>query len=713
MQQIINWEELPALRLLLPFTGGILLAIYTPVNWWHLPFFALSLWVCLLLLGNWRLWEKSYGWQWLFGALLSVLLLVCGFSITQQHRQLERPGHFSRFLSDSSFVLMRLNEPLIEKDRSYKAEAAILEVHNGTSTQNTEGKALLYFAKDSLAGRLKYGDVLLAKARFTNIAPPKNPGEFNYKQYLAYQQIYQQGYIKQGMYHQLPVNTGNRLFSFVYVLRTYFINAINRYIPGADEKAVAAALLLGYTQFLQDDMQQTYSHTGTIHVLAVSGLHVGIIYLAAGSLLFFLDRRGRWGIWVKMVLLIGIVWLYALLSGLPPSVSRSAAMFTFFSLAQLFNRRTNSYNIIATSALLLLCIDPFLITRIGFQLSYAAVAGIIFYQPRFYEQFSVQNKYLDKIWQLSSVTLAAQLATTPLTLYYFNQFPSYFLLANLVAVPLSGIVLQLGFVFFLISPFTPIAKLLGLLLSWGIKALNTYLYYVQQLPFSVVQGLSVSHTEMLLLYVFIALATFFFLYRQVKYMKWSLLALLLLTSGWAVAKYRHLQYREICIYQLKNATAIELVKGYNAVVIADSAGMEQFTDAPATVAGRPPINKRQYLPLEPENLPQTAPTPTLFAQNLFLQLPFLQFFNHKMLLLADSADYCPQPTAQKIALHLGILTQNCNAPLEQLQHCFTFDTLIIDGSNKGWLARKWTAEADSLRIPVYNTYEKGAFVRNW
>ncbi|OWY21477.1 DUF4131 domain-containing protein [Sphingobacteriales bacterium UPWRP_1] len=711
--QPINWEELPALRLLLPFTAGILLAIYTPVNWTHLPFFALSLWIALLLMGNWRTWQQNYGWQWLFGAMLSVLLLVSGFTLTQQHRQLERPGHFSHFLSDTAFVLMRLNEPLIEKDRSYKTEVSIAEVHNGAQTQKTEGKALVYFAKDSLTARLKYGDVLLAKARFTDIAPPKNPGEFNYKQYLAYQQIYQQAYVKQGMYRQLPVNTGYRLFTFVFSLRTYFIQAIEKYVPGTAEKGVAAALLLGYTQFLQDDMQQTYSHTGTIHVLAVSGLHVGIIYLAAGSLLFFLDRRRRWGVWVKTMVLITIVWLYALLSGLPPSVSRAAAMFTFFSLAQLFNRRTNSYNIIAMSALLLLCIDPFLITRIGFQLSYAAVAGIIFYQPRLYQFFNIENKYLDKLWQLSSVTLAAQLTTTPLTLFYFNQFPTYFLLANLVAVPLSGIVLQLGFVFFIISPFAPAAKLLGLLLGWGIKVLNTYLYYVQQLPFSVVQGLSVTHIEMLLMYVFIALATLFFLFRQVKYMQWSLLALLLFTSGWAVAKYRHLQYREICIYQLKNATAIELVKGYNAVVLADSAGMEQFAGTPITTPGRPPINKRQYLPLQPENPLLTTQAPTLFAQNLFLQPPFLQFFNQKILLLTDSANYCPQPTAQKIALTLGILTQNCKAPLEQLQYCFSFDTLVIDGSNKGWLARKWAAQADSLHIPVYSTYDKGAFVRKW
>lgn len=711
--QLINWEELPALRLLLPFIGGILLAIYTPISIVQLPFFALSLWAILLLLNNWQKWKEAYHLQWVFGAILSVFLFVSGFTITRQQQQSERPNHFSHFITDSSFVLVRLNEPLIEKERSFKAMVAVQEVHTGTEVHSTIGKAIVYLPKDSTTSPLKYGDILLAKANFTNIAAPKNPGEFDYKQYLAYQQIYQQAFIKPGMFKQLPLNTGYQLFAFVYGLRSYFINAIDKYVPGADEKGVAAALLLGYTQFLQDDMQKTYSHTGTIHVLAVSGLHVGVIYLFAGSLLLFLDKRGRWGIWVKTILLIMVVWLYALLAGLPPSVSRAASMFTFFALAQLFNRRTNPYNIVSMSALLLLCMNPFLITRIGFQLSYAAVVGIIFYQPRFYEQLNLKNKYLDKIWQLSSVTLAAQLATTPLTLYYFNQFPSYFLLANLLAVPLAGIILPMGFIFFFSTLFPFFANWMGLFLGYTIKALNTYLYYVQLLPFSVVQGLSISHTEMLCAYLLIGLITLFILSRQVAYVKWSLVVMLLLTSGWAIAKYSHLQYKEICVYQLKNATAIELVKGYNSLVLADSSGMAQFAELPAAkTEERPPISKTQYLPIEVVGRPD-APTANLFNNHLLLEPPFLQFFDQKLLLLTDSVDYCSKVATQKVKLNYWVLAQNCKANVGNLLDCFTADTLIIDGSNKGWLAKKWATQADSLQIPVFNTYEKGAFIKRW
>ncbi len=708
--QFLNWEELPALRILLPFIGGIITGIYFPIAYTFLLPIILGLWLVLLLLFNWRKWRENYGRQWWFGVVLSSLLMLIGYVLTQQKREIEYPNHFSHSLNDSSFVLMQVNEPLIEKFRSYKAEVKVLEVRNSEERKSVFGKALVYFEKDSLTKPLQYGDLILVKNSLKPITPPKNPGEFDYQKYLSYQQIYHQAYIKSDQFNQLPLNIGHPLYAFVYHLRTYFINAINTYLTGFEEKSVAMALLLGYTHFLPDDIEDTYSHTGTIHVLAISGLHVGIIYLSANWLLSLFFKRGRWAIIVKSILVIGIVWFYALLSGLPPSVNRASLMFTLFAIGHLTNRRTNSYNIIATSALIILFYDPFIITRIGFQLSYLAVIGIIFYQPRIYNLFDINNWLLDKVWQASTVTLAAQLVVTPITIYYFNQFPTYFILGNLLAVPLSGYLLPFGFLFFICSPIAPVATILGAILSAVLKWLNMYLSFIQQLPFAVIQGLSVSMPEVLVMYLILGLLTIAFVFRQKRYIQWALMVMLLLSLGWAYNKYRNLHYTEIAVFQLKGATAIEFVKGYHSIVLADSAGIDQLT---AASKRRPEIRKRHYLPLqeqEEQANPGVYTGTNLFPGHLLLDLPFIQFFDKRILLLSDSTDYCSVPSNSKIRIDYVLLTHNCRAELSTLQNCFDFDTLVIDGSNKGWLAKKWAADADSLSLVRYNTYEQGAFV---
>ncbi|HRI27451.1 MAG TPA: ComEC/Rec2 family competence protein [Chitinophagales bacterium] len=715
MQPLINWEEVPFLRLLLPLLAGIGLAIWLPQQINLLLVAALLLWLLMAALHNWKKWRQQYRSQWIFGFMLSVLLMLLGYILVQQNRQINHPNHFSRFLTDSSFVLLQVNEPPIAKPKSLKATVRVLQVHNGTEVVHTVGNALVYFEKDTVFNQLKYGNVLLAKTDLKEVLPPKNPGEFNFKRYLSYQQLYHQAYLKAHSCQILPVSKAHPLYAFVYQLRSYLINAINTYLKAPDEQGVAAALLLGYTHFLKDELQQTYSHTGTIHVLAVSGLHVGIIYLFLNGIFSFLDKRGKKGLLFKTGLIIAIIWLYAMLVGLPPSVSRAAGMFTLFAMAQVFGRHTNFYNILATAAFLMLLYDPFLVTRIGFQLSYIAVAGIVFYQPLIYSWFNISNKFLDKIWQVSSVTLAAQLATLPLILYYFAQFPTYFLFANLLTVPLAGVLLPLGFIFFIVSPLAFLAKPVAYLLEILFWLLNTYLYYIKQLPLSVIEGLTISGTEMVMLYMLIGAFTLFFLYKQSVHLRWALGSLLLICSSWAVMQYKHLNYKEICIYHYKGGTAIEFIKGYNSVVLADSAGLEQYASLSTPINERPNIKKRQYLNLHQQNNPDVVQTPDadlLFPDKLYLKLPFMQFYNRRLVVLHDSTFYCPiQNTDQKMQVNYLLLTQNCPIPLQTIQTCYTVDTLIADGSNKPWRTQKWTTLADSLQIPLLNTQVHGALVR--
>lgn len=331
------WEEMPALRILLPFVAGILIAIFTKDFFVvpNMPFIIITLLLVIIATH----WLKNYRFRWLFGVTTAIILFCLGYQLSLQRTHNLQPQHYIHFKTDSSFVLLKVNTPLVEKARSYKTELTVVGVFNNGENriQPTSGKLIAYFKKDttSAAPNLpNYGDILLSNAVFQDIEEPQNPNAFNYKQFLAYQNIYQQAYLRPTDWEFTHHKQVSWLFEKIYVLRAYLLNTINQYVAGKDQKAVAAALLLGYRHFLEADMKETYAHTGAMHVLAVSGLHVGIVMFVLQFMLQFLDKR-KYGKLLKVGIVIIGIWIFALIAGLPPSVSRAALMFSLFALGGL------------------------------------------------------------------------------------------------------------------------------------------------------------------------------------------------------------------------------------------------------------------------------------------------------------------------------------------------------------------------------------------
>lgn len=232
-----------------------------------------------------------------------------------------------------------------------------------------------------------------------------------------------------------------------------------------DEYSVAAAILLGYDDELPPELRQNYVTAGSMHVLCVSGLHVGIIFLVFSTILSFLDKYGAVFKILKFCILLLIMWTYAFIAGLAPSILRATIMISFIVIGKIIKRNGVIINSIAASAFVILAIEPEDLFNIGFQLSYAAVIGIVVLQRPIYNVFYIKNKILDKIWELTSVTLAAQFATAPFTIFYFNQFPLYFWLSNLFMTPLSTVVIIGGMIMLLVS-FIPY---LNLATAWCVK----------------------------------------------------------------------------------------------------------------------------------------------------------------------------------------------------------------------------------------------------
>ena len=408
--------------------------------------------------------NKTVKNDFLFGVVLYMTLFVGGSLVSQMSL------HDYTKLKAADFYQCAIIEPVKEKTNSYQLTLLINAKSIDSVWSFSKGKALIYIEKDSLSSKLKFGDKLLIKGNLNVLEPPKNPKEFDYKKHLENRSIYQQGYLASDDWRLLG-SKSKGLDVFANDARQFLLSSLQSNGIEGDQYAIASALILGSKDELDFEVKQAYATAGAMHVLAVSGLHVGIIFLILNTLLSILDtsKKGRV---VKAIILLIVLWSYAFITGISPSVLRAATMFSFVITGTVLNRKSSIYNTLAASAFFLLIINPNLLFEVGFQLSYIAVLGIVYLQPLIYKRIYTRWWLLDKVWAITAVSIAAQIATLPLTLYYFNQFPTYFMLSNLLVIPSAVVILSLGILLFITSPIPAISERLGWVLNKFIEGLN-------------------------------------------------------------------------------------------------------------------------------------------------------------------------------------------------------------------------------------------------
>ena len=416
---LVQWRELPFVRLLAGLIGGILISWTTgPVPW---PFWANLLFV---LFAAGLLWVLSrripYEWRTAVGLGIFLWVLLLGFQRTSTHFGLHHPQHFSRLLTDDSTLWVHavVQEAQASGERFRLTTEVEAVSASGEHWHEAHGHLLWYWTIDSTT-HLVPGTEVSGRASIARLRGPQNPDAFDYAAFQARKNVFYRangaGQITGHRFHLRGL--GERW-------RTSLMTTLREHLPAAsNELAVGAALILGKRDELQQDLRNAYADTGAIHVLAVSGLHVGFVAFGLGWLLGLgLLGRRSWR-WVRLVLILLGIWAFALVTGLSPSVQRAATMFSFIQLGLVLDRRASIYNTLAASAFVLLLVDPFLLFDVGFQLSYLAVTGIIFFQPKIYRAWHPPNRLLDYCWKLTAVAIAAQLTTFPISIYYFHQFP--------------------------------------------------------------------------------------------------------------------------------------------------------------------------------------------------------------------------------------------------------------------------------------------------
>ena len=587
--------------------------------------------------------------------------------------------------------VVKLTSPPEEKSKSWKRVGVVTQVCGRSGWTTAESGINLYFQKADGAEHLDYGDRVLIVGAPQAIEPPYNPGEFDFKKHNANKHIFLQHRPDSGKWTLAAKSSERGFLFYAQRKRKLCVGVFKRYIPDGQEQGILMALVLGVTDGLDSEVLSAYAASGAMHVLAVSGMHVSILY---GILLFAFKpiRKSPASEWSIAVICLLLLWMYAFVTGLSPSVLRAVTMFSFVAVARPLGRNTNIYNTLAASAFILLLYDPWLILSVGFQLSYLAVWGIVYLQRPLNNLWAAPNTLLHWAWQITTVSIAAQWTTVAISIYYFHQFPTYFLLANLVVIPASTVVLVGGIVLLVISPVTAIAAPLGTMLQWCTQYMDEALFLTERLPGSLWQPVYLNGVGTVALFMLLFSLVLLFQYRRFGFVFTTALAAVTLsaTTWWQWHQQSHHTW---IVYRIPGHHASDWISGGQSWLHADSldATRIRFTIDPAHLQEQVKSVKR--LPLE---------EPKLHG------LQFISF-GGKVFVWIGSPDY---QLPARLPVDAVIVSNNAINSLAPLKRCIDSALVVLDASNyKSRVAR--LAQQATARMPVYDIRDRGALVLRW
>lgn len=637
------------------------------------------------------------------------LAAVCSFGATLAMFRTEsnQPLHLNH-LADSVQAYQGIVVSDVQQKGVYQKTIVEIErVRTRQGWRNTQGKAQITFPNKPT---LQYGDKLLIAGAPDTIAGSRNPEEFDFKIYLArLQQVYFQKFTHEGSFVILAHSTPNYFIAWAYQLNHYFDQIFRKFIPSRQEYGVCSALILGVKDGLDNEVKTAFSAAGAMHILAVSGMHVVVIYQVFVFIFGFLKRNKKYGNWLFAIAVLVCLWFYALLTGWSASVLRAVTMFSFVVLAEAMQRKTNIYNTLAVSAFVLLCYNPFLLFDVGFLLSYVAVIGIVYIQPLLYERFSFTNRIADYLWENTCVSVAAQIATFPLGLYYFHQFPNYFLLSNLFLIPISTIAMFAGLILLLTFKIPYLNLLVSKILYWSIWLLNHGVMLTEKLPMAITEGIDISALEAIGFYAIVVLGLLFLAERKMKYWAAVSVIMLLLMTGQLYEDWQQAHQQRLAVYFVPRQSAIGLTEGRNLhLVCADSLLNDEQTKRFRLYGDwyKMGINAVNFVSVPSPKAAKAAIPAKEFGQGALLR------WNDKNILLVNKKLKYGQTLFVPQAVQYIIIQNNSLYSLQSLVGLHAGQQLILDTSNKAYRAEKLAAEAAQLHLRCHNVWVKGAYVEH-
>lgn len=613
-----------------------------------------------------------------FGSSTFLLFFLLGINITSLHLPQNQPQHFLNQVSSEGFPLLklRISETLKPDLYNNKYIAEVLAVDQHTSL----GKMLLLQPKDTLKKPFLEGQEFLISVTPEIIPAPLNPHQFDYSEFMARKGVHRQLNLRQGIYHKLPEEDIG-IKAAAAKLRKQITTALKKKNFGSEELAVVQALLLGQKQDISVETYNNFAAAGAIHILAVSGLHVGVILLILNRL-FAPIRRLKNGKYLKTFLVVICLWGFAILAGLSPSVVRAVTMFSFVAVGLEINRRTSTLNSVFLSLMLLLLIRPQWIFEVGFQLSYSAVISIVLFQPLLAKLYEPKTKVAKYLWGLLTVTIAAQVGVLPLSLFYFHQFPGLFFLSNLLILPFLGFILILGVLVIALALLGALPPILARAYEGVIEMLNSIVTFIAKQEQFLFKDIPFNFAEVLGWYFFITMI--FLLWKNFSYRK--------------------------LLFGLASVAILQLV--YISEKITPKDCLVVFHKSRSTIVAkaekeRLEVYHRLDTPVSDLNLIKNYRIGQGFTEVAEQPLKNIYLQKGHFLFLLDSTGILPESIPHDGHL---LLTGSPKINLERVLKQARPSTVIADGNNYKALVAKWKETATQNGIKFHFTGKDGAFI---
>ncbi len=690
------------IRIVPAFLCGMFLAMYYKPDYFLLcTFLSFPL---LILLGLKFLIksQQQYSWRWLTGVCIQVAVLFSAALLTVLKSEISYTNHFSKNNSSDAYMCI-INEAPIVKGKNLRFEVQITGVKSGKEWLEVQGRCLVYVRTDSSLAFPEYGDKLLFLKAPQLVAAPMNPEVFDFQAWLRNREIYHQVFLKSGEMFIESHGHGNYFMTKAVEWRSYLMQALRNSGIEGQEDAVLSALILGQDDEIDQELRQRYAAAGVMHILAVSGMHVGLIYAALRALLKFPSRKRKHN-WYKAGILILCLWFYAMLTGLSPSVLRASMMLSFLVAGISLGRSISPLNILAASAICLFMVfSPALILSAGFQLSYLAVGGILFLYKPLHSAYTPKTWLGSQVWSITSVSIVAQLATFPLSIFYFHRFPNYFLLSNLLVIPLATLAIFAGIVVLLLSWWRDVAMFLGKILSTMLCFLNESVGTIGQLPGASSEGLYLSKLATGILYVSIIFLALFLLKIRPKHFLHFLLLIIVFFSWHLFENYQSIRQSFWIVFHVPKHTYIQFVQGTSVITLSDSSLNE---DAPQ----RKRISENYILErgIEAENnmslIGEDGQDKTM--GELQIRLPFLKFKGERIYVLQEKNKFL-KPASSFI--DFIIVSGNPILSVEKWLEGVHVKTVIADAGNSYKTIEHWEKECLKRGIRFVNISKSGAF----
>ena len=670
-------QKHPLLRLLLPLLLGIVLAdsFYQELANYQTTLLITTIASFFLLILS--LWRFKGG----FPVFLPLVIIGIGMILTG--KSLSRSS-FDFPERNAAYRVLIIEQPE-EKERSILCKSVVLE-RADTSSKFKDKAFLLYLAKDSASFALRKGDSLLIYASLQPALNSGIPDAFDYPRYLRRKGICGSGYIAADHWQWIGHNERLTQDKFAKT-KDYLKEKYEKLGFKGDELAILSALTIGEKEELSEEIKEVYSVSGASHVLAISGLHIGLLYAVLWILLTPM-RRKKYLKLLSVLLILIILWSFAALTGFPASVVRSVTMFSLIALSSLTQERPHTINTLASAAFVMLLFQPLWLFEIGFQMSFAAVLAIVTLNPFFSSLWPTKNKFLSRFRDLLSVSIAAQIGVAPIVAFYFHRFSVFFILANLWAIPMVTLVMYMTILMFVLSPFLAIQQVVAFCVNRLIHWQDIGLDYISQLPYASIDRVWITIEEIVGFYIVIWLFYRFFKKRTAHHTLWALGSLFcLLFTHLGLSIYNKLS-PSILFYNVRGCPAVHLVSDTRNSWIGTTDSLPNL----GTLMSQ----------ANPYWIHHQLEIPKMLTNN-----NQIVNFRGKRICFVNDARWRWKQSDLKLSIDYLYISNGYRGTVEELTELFDINEVVIDASLSAYYTNRLIVECKERNIPTHHLAEEG------